>query len=287
MSRDPFPGWAGLPASQHGYSYAHNNPVNLTDPTGESARAALRNAWRACKGNAVTCAIGVTVMIIVWQQWAAEFGDDVIDVIDEVSDMAEHIAEECIEIVERAFQKPDPQSKPDEDDGTIDLYCDPSSPLCNDNDDKLKSITLGFQDLSDVYSLSEYQYTDRHLKHFTEMINAANLMIGSNEQVYHFEDWHRVGLTDYPPNTVLEAERFKQAAERAFWIRFSVKGIQELGGSYEGFMRKADGVVIPAHGQVTAWELRQVQQNYCHKTTFYEDGIAPSVQAKSEICGGP
>lgn len=24
----------GLPASQHGYSYVHNNPVNLTDPTG-------------------------------------------------------------------------------------------------------------------------------------------------------------------------------------------------------------------------------------------------------------
>ncbi len=34
ISRDPFPGWLGLPASQHGYTYAQNNPVNLTDPTG-------------------------------------------------------------------------------------------------------------------------------------------------------------------------------------------------------------------------------------------------------------
>ena len=36
MSRDPFPGWQTLPASQHGYSYVHNNPVNLTDPSGEA-----------------------------------------------------------------------------------------------------------------------------------------------------------------------------------------------------------------------------------------------------------
>ncbi|MCZ7670516.1 MAG: RHS repeat-associated core domain-containing protein [Chloroflexi bacterium] len=35
MSRDPFPGVMTMPASQHGYSYAHNNPVNLTDPSGE------------------------------------------------------------------------------------------------------------------------------------------------------------------------------------------------------------------------------------------------------------
>jgi RHS repeat-associated protein len=35
MSRDPFPGWQTVPASQHGYSYVHNNPVNLTDPSGE------------------------------------------------------------------------------------------------------------------------------------------------------------------------------------------------------------------------------------------------------------
>jgi RHS repeat-associated protein len=34
MSRDPFPGWPTLPASQHGYSYVHNNPVNWVDPAG-------------------------------------------------------------------------------------------------------------------------------------------------------------------------------------------------------------------------------------------------------------
>jgi RHS repeat-associated protein len=34
MSRDPFPGWMSLPASQHDYTYVHNDPVNKTDPTG-------------------------------------------------------------------------------------------------------------------------------------------------------------------------------------------------------------------------------------------------------------
>ena len=34
MSRDPFPGYDNLPASQNGYNYTHANPVNYTDPTG-------------------------------------------------------------------------------------------------------------------------------------------------------------------------------------------------------------------------------------------------------------
>ena len=34
MSVDPFPGWPTVPASQHGYNYVHNNPVNWIDPSG-------------------------------------------------------------------------------------------------------------------------------------------------------------------------------------------------------------------------------------------------------------
>jgi RHS repeat-associated protein len=34
MSRDPFPGIPTMPASQHGHSYSHNDPVNYFDPTG-------------------------------------------------------------------------------------------------------------------------------------------------------------------------------------------------------------------------------------------------------------
>ncbi|RMG79086.1 MAG: RHS repeat-associated core domain-containing protein, partial [Chloroflexi bacterium] len=34
LSRDPYPGHIAIPASQHGYAYVQNNPVNQTDPTG-------------------------------------------------------------------------------------------------------------------------------------------------------------------------------------------------------------------------------------------------------------
>jgi RHS repeat-associated protein len=37
LTRDPFPGLATLPATQHPYVYAGNNPVNLVDPSGEIA----------------------------------------------------------------------------------------------------------------------------------------------------------------------------------------------------------------------------------------------------------
>lgn len=42
-SRDPFNGWLGVPASQHSYSYVHNNPILHTDPTG-------RWIWRGLYG---------------------------------------------------------------------------------------------------------------------------------------------------------------------------------------------------------------------------------------------
>jgi RHS repeat-associated protein len=34
-TRDPFPGFAALPQTLHPYVYVNNNPVNLTDPSGE------------------------------------------------------------------------------------------------------------------------------------------------------------------------------------------------------------------------------------------------------------
>ena len=36
LTRDPFPGLAALPQKQHAYVYVANNPINLTDPSGDS-----------------------------------------------------------------------------------------------------------------------------------------------------------------------------------------------------------------------------------------------------------
>ncbi|MCP4544346.1 MAG: hypothetical protein GY832_45120, partial [Chloroflexi bacterium] len=36
LSEDPFPGFAALPQTQHAYVYVGNNPINLTDPSGQN-----------------------------------------------------------------------------------------------------------------------------------------------------------------------------------------------------------------------------------------------------------
>ncbi len=48
ISRDPVKGYLQDPRTQNGYDYALNNPVNLSDPSGEDA-----------KGTCLNCAIGV------------------------------------------------------------------------------------------------------------------------------------------------------------------------------------------------------------------------------------
>jgi RHS repeat-associated protein len=51
LQRDPFGGLASVPAGQQPYAYAHNNPVNLTDPSGEYVETALdlRHDRRGCR----------------------------------------------------------------------------------------------------------------------------------------------------------------------------------------------------------------------------------------------
>jgi hypothetical protein len=52
ISRDPFPGVATVPKSLNPYAYAHNNPVNATDPSG-------KDPW--CVAIAVGAAVGAAV----------------------------------------------------------------------------------------------------------------------------------------------------------------------------------------------------------------------------------
>ena len=41
LTRDPFPGFAAVPYSQHPYQYGYSNPVSNTDPRGESCEGEL------------------------------------------------------------------------------------------------------------------------------------------------------------------------------------------------------------------------------------------------------
>jgi RHS repeat-associated protein len=71
LTRDPFPGLALLPQTQHDYVYVGNNPVNFTDPTRESAFIPLalvapvgRSAIRAVRRNEF-CTLR-TLPLVVW-----------------------------------------------------------------------------------------------------------------------------------------------------------------------------------------------------------------------------
>ena len=49
LTRDPFPGYAGLPASQNPYAYVMNNPVNYVDPYGLCGLGSFGDAWDCVK----------------------------------------------------------------------------------------------------------------------------------------------------------------------------------------------------------------------------------------------
>ena len=62
LSSDPFPGYSTSSASQNGYSYAHNNPVNLTDPSGEIAIPAF---LATCTVFGVACVPAILVAGVI------------------------------------------------------------------------------------------------------------------------------------------------------------------------------------------------------------------------------
>jgi hypothetical protein len=121
-----FPGWQTLSASQHGYSYVHNNPVNLTDPSGEFVPAALVAAAAACP----LCVLGGAVVVgAAWIIIGPELADLLAPVFTDMVHGAERaigqiardtrtraddFLEQCAVIVETAFQQQaaQPQNNP-------------------------------------------------------------------------------------------------------------------------------------------------------------------------------
>jgi RHS repeat-associated protein len=120
MSRDPFPGWPTLPASQHGYSYVHNNPVNLIDPSGEFVPPALVAGAAACAANPLCLLGGVVVIGAAWVVVGPQVADLLAPLFTDMSysveravgqvardtrTRAEDFLEQCGVIVETAFQQ--------------------------------------------------------------------------------------------------------------------------------------------------------------------------------------
>jgi RHS repeat-associated protein len=58
MSRDPFPGFAFVPQTQHPYTYVGNNPANLTDPSGEIAPILVAMGIGAAVGSGIGAVAG-------------------------------------------------------------------------------------------------------------------------------------------------------------------------------------------------------------------------------------
>ncbi|MFB0537486.1 MAG: RHS repeat-associated core domain-containing protein [Anaerolineae bacterium] len=64
LTRDPFPGLATLPTTQHPYVYVGNNPVNLADPSGEFAFVIICDSF--CFSNGlVGGGLGALIALII------------------------------------------------------------------------------------------------------------------------------------------------------------------------------------------------------------------------------
>jgi RHS repeat-associated protein len=185
MSRDPFPGWQTVPASQHGYSYVHNNPVNLTDPSGEFVPPALVAGAAACAANPLCLLGGVVVVGAAWIVVGPQVADMLAPVFTDMLYGAERVVgqiardtrtraddflEQCGVIVEAAFQQRSSRIQTNPRPISVDLLPGPQFPRPNQRSNST-IVELGAGDYSNAIAM--------------KLANPSNQVIATNS----FDDW--------------------------------------------------------------------------------------------------
>jgi RHS repeat-associated protein len=69
ITKDPLPGFSTSPQSLNRYAYAHNNPINLTDPTGEVFNLGLAAVGAVVGGVVGVASYYVTDVVIRGEDW--------------------------------------------------------------------------------------------------------------------------------------------------------------------------------------------------------------------------
>ena len=277
-SRDPWEGDAMRPVTLNGYNYANANPVFYVDPTGE---AAVPIVW--CFGIAIAipdpgiaegaCALFAAGVIGV--TWVAVGPDAARQIADDVVDMADHIAQQCIDIVERAFVEPDPEPE-----YKVDLL---PIPMPNDRPIE-KHISLGFNNVGNKTPLWDLTFR------LNLQLNPQGIYVYSYGGIDPQQGgWFENGLSSVTPLANF-SQAFDEATQNASHIHFTLEGITNSHPRHNvydpiQFIQAYGGDGDFNKGEfITAVELYRIKHNgLCDKTTFYENNLK-SPSAWHRIC---
>jgi RHS repeat-associated protein len=270
LTRDPFPGAPTIPASQHPYTYVHNNPVNLTDPSGNCAEPL---SGTAC----VIIVAGVVIAVVVIYVASDAITDALMPHVPDMSRAAMDFVEYCRTlIVDSTKSETEAERQAREHVNSLPEYEPQPTPLGPDfvpatptRNPKKKHIALG---LNRRNMLVDF------------FVNLNKALRPRNINVYMYGTWD----PDLTPSGNFHSE-FLTAASNADAIHFNLEGILDTPGVSDYHDFAAQGKARPS--RFTAWELYQIKSNptFCVKTTFYKRGsvdLTPSTTAWSDICGG-
>ena len=284
LSRDPWSGDETRPGSMNGFEYVEGNPVNLTDPSGQSI------SWPTCMwpnrivvkkirswtGRFVeyTECVGPGGMSPIFGTTTTMGGDPASEALkilvvygvycvsqllqQQVQTQANTWAE--LYYARKEFTEPKRQPIPF-----------PWPQPTETPQPERKHIALG---------LSENNYLTQFF------VNLSLALKPQNIRIYLAAMWDLAGLSDVPAQGSYFESALGQAATRAEHIHFNLEGIT---GDPNDFANRLGNHGMTYPFAYTAIELYHIKTSgLCAKTTFYEHGstdLTPSSRW-GEICGG-